>query len=949
MSNMSWNRLCRCVIIHRISNCIMLKHNKIHISVFHALIILLTFLSLVPLIILISLSLSELNNVKNLSNETSELIVKDQTAQICKTDAEHLARRITEFLKSCENDLNMLSQLPMNSLSYHQFSNQHFKWVSHLEKSIPLYKEISYIDKNGTERVKIIDNKIVPEDNLQNVNIPANTSFKTENYFDLTRKSPGGYFISHLNGWYVSRNEQLEQGKSYHGVFRFCKRITDEKDNFKGICMIALDHHHILNFISKNRINKENVLKNYQTGNYDYIIDDEGWIIAHQKLWDIRGLDKDGNLIAPLTADTPHWRFDAGIIPINLFEMDWRLHDLYSGEPISSIIKRVQRGETVITTMKSMGIYGESEGIMRTRAISPIFYNTGDYSKHGIWGGVVIGTSMDHLLDKTKSFTAQIENISGKTRARMLMIASIISLAVILFSFFAAKITSRSIKSLNNTLTKIGEGDFTDPVINFPIKELKGLSLGVKRLANELKAKNTKINEYIKELEFANVKLAEAQSQLDTYWKHEYEIESAQVLEEKIETYEKDYPRLSELRQNICTGNSPPFLRVLRQIVPLSQMTIPAWIYGESGVGKTALARMMHLLSPRCHKPFHIFEAVEFSAADPMIVLGKLFGFGPGHGIQGIDKNGQQGVLEECNGGTLVIDDVDALPLDTQAQLLRVVDGLSFHPAAGKSRDIVTDIRFIFVTNVNLEQRVKEGLFRKDLFRRMGGSINKIEIPPLRERISDIPFLLHHFIDNYNAKHQTQLKLNEETLHYLKSHDYSEGNIGELRMIIQLACESARIEGETDISKTHLPPLSNDSKFNNNIVEKNQEKSEVFTDKESHELSVLRKNLFRMEISEQQLGFRAGSRTLSHHLRGMCLKALKFSDWDINSATHLITNTVDSNIKELIEIRIKGYIKNIQTKAFTSQENTLSKNMPKEYHQILKSAIDHYGYNDDNP
>ncbi len=925
----------------------MQKYLKIHLSVFHALIILLTFLSLAPLIILISLSLSELNNVKNLSNETSEMIVKDQTAQICKTDAEHLANRITEFLKSCENDLDVLSQLPINSLTYQQFSNLHFKWVNHLDKSIPLYKEISYIDADGIERVKILDNKVAPKENLTNVSIPENTLYKTETYFNNTKKSLSGYYISHLTGWYVSRNEQLDQGKFYNGVFRFCKRITDEQDRFKGVCMIALDHHHILNFVIKDHINKAHLLKNYQSGNYDYIIDDEGWIIAHQKLWDIRGLDKNGNLVAPLTSDTPHWLFDAGIIPINLLNMDWRLHDLYSGEPVSSIIKRVQRGENVITTMKSMGIYGESKGIMRTRAISPIFYNIGNYDKHGIWGGVVIGTSMDHLLEKTKTFTTQIEDISGKTRTRMLLVASIISVAVLLVSFFAAKITSRSIKSLNNSLAKIGEGKVTDSEINFSIKELKGLSHGVKRLSNELKAKNAKINEYIKDLEFANVKLAEAQSQLDTYWKHEYEIESAQVLEEKIETYKKDYPRLNELRQNVCLGNSPKFLRVLRQIVPLSQMTIPAWIYGESGVGKTALARMMHLLSPRSHKPFHVFEAVEFSAADPMIILGKLFGFGFGHGIHGIDKNGQKGVLEECDSGTLLIDDVDALPLDTQAQLLRVVDGLSFHPAAGKSRDITADIRFIFVTNVNLEQRVKEGLFRKDLFRRMGGSINKIEIPPLRERISDIPLLLNHFVDNYNSKHKTHLKLHEQTLHYLKKHDYSEGNIGELRMIIQLACESARIEGQSSILKMHLPPLSNESKFSN-VVEKTPNASNVFNDKEHHELSILRKNLFRMEISEQQLGYCAGSRTLSHHLRGMCLKALKFNNWDISDATNLITNTTDSNIKELVKIRIKGYIKNIETKALTSLENTLYKNLPKEYHQILESAIDYYGTNNNN-
>jgi len=441
-----------------------------------------------------------------------------------------------------------------------------------------------------------------------------------------------------------------------------------------------------------------------------------------------------------------------------------------------------------------------------------------------------------------------------------------------------------------------------------------------------------------------NIKLGNAQKELDSYWKHEYEIESDQVLEEKIALYEKDYPKLKEIREHAYIGNSPQFLRVLRKIVPLSQMTIPAWIHGESGVGKTALGRIMHLLSPRNNKSFHVFEAVEFSAADPMIVLGKLFGYGPGHGLKGINENGQEGILEECDGGTFLIDEVEALPLESQAQLLRVVDGLYFHPAAGKIRNITSDIRFIFITNIDIEERVKEGLFRKDLFRRMGGSINKIEIPPLRNRKSDILPLIKYFISNYRKKHNVDLQICDNVLKLLYNYNYVEGNIGELRMIIEIACESARIERETIISEEHLPPISID---NDKQKVRVSHSLKIFNEKECKELTVLKKNHFHMEISEEELGYNRGSRTLSHHLRGMCLKAFSQTVWNIEEATKLITDSININgkVEKIIKSKIEGYVKNISDKVKTSQENSLFKNLPKEYHQLLKNTINHLNNN----
>jgi transcriptional regulator with PAS, ATPase and Fis domain len=914
---------------------------RFQINFFHVLLILLGITSIIPIFILSSRSLKKLDEIEKLSNETSEIIVRDQTAQLSITEAQHIAQDVANLFRTCEMDLNGLALLPIDNQAYLRFWHSHKRGNNFLQSSSPLYKEIAFIDRLGKERVRIADGEIVPAVRLRNVSNPRSTTFRSETYFTDTINSPTGIHVTHLTGWYVSRPEQLNQGKSYDGVIRFCKKMIGAYGEFAGIWMVALDHHHLMSFIDKN--SKVPLLDLYKSGNYKYIIDDEGWIIAHPKLWDIRGLDRDGNLVESFTEKTPDWKIDAGLIPQNLQLMDWRLRDIYTDEPMSSIIKRIQRGETAVYTMKSTGIHKLAEGIIRTRACAPIVYDSGVYEKHSIAGGVVVGIPMENLVAKTKSFTAEVEAIGKNTRNYMIMLASVLSLLVLfLYYAFASSINGTVIR-LTQSLQRIGQGDYLFPDVNSPIKEITELFSGVRQLSVQLQEKDDKISQFIKNLELVNKQLAAAQIQLDSYWKHEYEIETAQVLKEKISLYERDYPELVEIRKNLNVGASQQFLRVLRQIVPLSQMTIPAWIYGETGVGKTALARTMHMLSPRKQNKLHIFEAIEFSAADPMIVMGKLFGFGGSHGLAGIDKNGQKGILEQCDGGTLIIDDVDALPLDTQAQLLRVVDGHSYHPAAGKTRDITSDIRFIFISNVDLEQKVREGTFRKDLFRRMGGNINKIEIPPLRERKSDIPVLARYFVAKYNARSKAALGLSEAAVALLMTHDYREGNIGELRMITELAYENTRIEGKSQIAKEDFPHFAANHKEIVTLLPDNF-CSPLFNDLEKRIVTTLRTHLFRMEMAESALGYQPGSHTLSHHLRGICLKALAHSGYDIAAAVKMTTGTGHGKIHDVVEAKILGYINNIRDKMTESQTLSLYKHLPKEYHPCLDKAIDHYGH-----
>lgn len=907
----------------------MFKNFQFRVNIFFVLLVVFALFSLVPIIILISQSIYNLNYTRRISSKTIETTFKEQTTQLYKSYAQNLAKRISDFLYSCESDLLDLSHLPQEPNSYKNFSENNFRFVNSLNEKKKLYKEVAFIDKWGNEKIKILDGKIVPSLSLKNVNNPANTTYLTETYFKDAISNNDSLFVTNLVGWYISRQEQLEKRKSYEGIIRFCKKKFDATGKFTGLYMLALDFIHILDFVDFQNIDKDAFVKKYKTGSYTYILDNEGWIIAHQKLWDIRGLDKDGIQVEPLNENTPKWKYDAGIIPINLMKMDWRLKDIYTNEPMSEIVKRVQRGEIAITTMKSMGVYGESDGIVRTRAYAPIYYNTGQYQKHGIFGAVSVGTSLKNFMDTSSSLSRELESIIESSKSRVMLLAILLSIGIIVLSFLLARWIAKPLKEISLSLSQLGKQQYNVSDVSHSIDEIRILSKGVSELANELNQKDKKISKYVADLETVNLKLSETKKELSQYLKHEYEKEPDKILDERIKMYEEEYPVLKEVRRDLIIGTDSKILKLFRFVIPMSQMNIPTWIYGETGVGKSALGYVIHKLSPRADKKYEVFAASEFSAVDPMIILGKLFGYGPGHGISGIDKNGQKGIIEECNGGTLLIDDVDVLPIETQAQILRAVDGLDFHPAAGKSRSIRVDVRFLFASHINLEQKVKEGTFRKDLYRRIGGSFNKVEIPPLRNRKNDIPILAEHFIKCYCEKNKVELQLNSESMKFLQNHNYSEGNVAELKVLIEIACENARIEGNRLVTEKYFPALNKTESVIIGLTNTDGD----FSENEIKKLIVLRENGFKISLCEEKLGFKKGSHTLSHHLKGMCLKALKKSSWNIDRAVEIIAGSKNGSQAIIVRQKIEGYIENMKSKG--NANGTLLKNLPREYHNFL--------------
>lgn len=227
----------------------------------------------------------------------------------------------------------------------------------------------------------------------------------------------------------------------------------------------------------------------------------------------------------------------------------------------------------------------------------------------------------------------------------------------------------------------------------------------------------------------------------------------------------------------------------LRSVVKkYGQTQAPIYIGGESGVGKELVARSIHEQSPRKEKPF---IAINCGAIPPDLVESELFGHKRGSFTNAYaDKIG---LFKAADGGTLLLDEIADLPMNMQVKLLRVLQEREIRPL-GATKDIPVDVRIICATNANLEQLIEESKFRKDLFYRL--NVLKIEIPPLREHLEDIPELAKQLIKRFMRLSNNDFELSLEAVIALKNYDFP-GNVRELSNILERAvalCDGNIIE-----------------------------------------------------------------------------------------------------------------------------------------------------------
>jgi transcriptional regulator with PAS, ATPase and Fis domain len=259
----------------------------------------------------------------------------------------------------------------------------------------------------------------------------------------------------------------------------------------------------------------------------------------------------------------------------------------------------------------------------------------------------------------------------------------------------------------------------------------------------------------------------------------------------------------SQVKQRFgIIGKSAPLERALNTAIRVASTDLTVLIQGESGVGKEIFSRIIHELSKRKHNNF---IAINCGAIPPGTINSELFGHEKGSftGATGERK----GYFETVSGGTIFLDEIGEMPLDTQAYLLRILESGEFL-RVGSSKVLSTDVRVVAATNINLEESIRKGKFREDLFYRL--NTVPIRVPSLHERTEDIYHLFRKFSVDFSEKYRTNSLELDDKARFILEHYRWPGNIRELKNVVeQLSVLSEDKLITEDIIRDIIPQIIN--------------------------------------------------------------------------------------------------------------------------------------------
>jgi len=251
------------------------------------------------------------------------------------------------------------------------------------------------------------------------------------------------------------------------------------------------------------------------------------------------------------------------------------------------------------------------------------------------------------------------------------------------------------------------------------------------------------------------------------------------VLKSKNKIYQKQLESLKSEEEIIGESVLINQLRItIEQVAP---MNIPVLLSGETGVGKEVFANAVHMASNRRNNKY---IKINCAAIPNELLESELFGYVEG-AFSGASKNGKTGKFELANRGTLLLDEIGEMRMELQAKLLRVLQEKEIEKVGG-TKPTAIDVRIICSTNQNIEELIREGKFRKDLYYRI--NTVEMEIPALRDRKDDILLLCEHFIQKFNKIHNCKITdIEDKVIELFKEYDWP-GNIRQLEHVIERAC-----------------------------------------------------------------------------------------------------------------------------------------------------------------
>ncbi|MBI5116577.1 sigma 54-interacting transcriptional regulator [Candidatus Poribacteria bacterium] len=260
----------------------------------------------------------------------------------------------------------------------------------------------------------------------------------------------------------------------------------------------------------------------------------------------------------------------------------------------------------------------------------------------------------------------------------------------------------------------------------------------------------------------------------------------------EIENLQEKVSRFNRF-ENLVSNNEK-MQHIFKLLPEIAESECSVLIQGPSGSGKELLAQAIHNLSPRKHNPY---IRINCAALPETLLESELFGYARGAFTDA--KRDKPGMFFLAQGGTLLLDEIGDMPLSLQVKLLRVLNNGEYQPL-GSTRMLQADARIITSSNRDIKQMVEQGTFREDLYYRV--NVINIQIPPLRERLEDLPLLIEHFIQKFRDKRKKDIReVSGDVLRLLRNYDFP-GNVRELENAVEHAFVICR---DNIIQVNHLP------------------------------------------------------------------------------------------------------------------------------------------------
>jgi serine phosphatase RsbU (regulator of sigma subunit) len=497
---------------------------KLNIGLFWRILPLILLVGLVPLILLAYFSIRSANVSNDNATNLATAALDEKSLESLKMQAIPIANSIEFFLSRTVQDTLDLSSLPREPevyIKFQQSQNREISWgigsydrPQTKEAVLPFYREVTFINRVGQEVVRVKEGRVLPPDQLRDVSNPANTTYKTEDYFAKTRVLPRGeVYVSRVMAWHTSTPLQPGGGRlpdneiasnnleKYEAVLRFATPVFGDNNTFEGIVMVSLDMRHLYEYfmhVVPLVAGKTVPWPQHKTGNYMYAWDDQGYLIVHPLLWQQRGVDQNGNLLKDWSSGRP---------PVQeretaLFRMQ------IANAPVPEMYRRTLANEPV-GNLENVS----QDGARKANIYVPIRFNLGEYKQSGIFGGLAISANVADFHSAASEIKKQLDverdRLSNQT---ILIITASLGLLIVAGGFVAFSITrpvARLTKAARN-LEK-GESDYgvLDGILTRRTRD------EVTNLAEVFKQMSDKVFQRESELKYTNQQLEDVNSNLE--------------------------------------------------------------------------------------------------------------------------------------------------------------------------------------------------------------------------------------------------------------------------------------------------------------------------------------------------------------------------------------------------------------------------------------------------